>query len=307
MAQVLGVIDIGATKVMVGIATKSGMLELDRQHVESTPESPEELLALVSETLTRLLADDTVLAIGCVAPGPIETVTGSITRLHNKGWESVAIAPYLAERFSCPVVLEDDATAAALGEARVGAGAGLNPVAYITVSSGIGAGLVIDGQPYRGRYGNAGEIGHLVIDPDGPMCSCGRRGDIESFAGGKSLARQLNQQWSARSSGELFDVVDLFEGYDRDDAVAVALIESATFALARGIAAIDSLWNPERIIVGGSIALAQPGWIARVGEVARDLSMREVSETSVVSMASLGSLSCLAGAAQLAIHISTNI
>jgi glucokinase len=302
VAQVLGNVDIGASKVLVGVSSMMG--ELHEESVASfvTPATPEELLRLITSGLRGAARSDSIERIGCVAPGPIDYVNGVISRMHNKSWAPIPVVAGLQRSFACEVRLEDDAAGAALAEALVGAGAGHDPVAYITVSSGIGAGLVVNGELYRGAHGTAGEIGHIVIDPTGPLCNCGRYGDVESYAGGMSLLRQIVAQWpdpgkygsSDRSPAELF--LRAAAGDER----ALEMHEHGRNALARCFAAIAALWDPEVIVVGGSVALGQPQWIEESIELARELCMAEVGTEIAFELATLGKMSALIGAGLLA-------
>ncbi len=302
MGRVLGAIDIGASTVLVGVTSLNGDLRDESVVSFSTPSTPEDLVTTITVALSEAAGSDWIERIGCVAPGPIDYDNGVILRLHNKAWGPVAIVTALRDVFSCEVLLEDDAAAAAIAEALRGAGIGRNPVGYVTVSSGVGAGLVVNGVRHRGAHGTAGEVGHLVLDPTGPTCNCGRRGDVESFAGGLSLVRQLVAQWpapldeysSARTPAELF------ERAARGDENALAIRDRGRAALARCFAAIATLWDPEVIVVGGSVALGQTAWIDESIELARELCMAEVGAGLRHDFATLGTRSSLMGAGLLA-------
>ncbi len=304
MDEPLGAVDVGATKVEVALADGHGRLRSGTIRTFDTPDTPEELAGAIIRTVRQLDPRGTMRWLGCGAPGPLDPATGTILRLHNRGWPPFELGPRLAGALDVTVVLDDDASAASLAEAIVGAGAGLDPVAYLTVGSGVGAGVVTGGHLLRGAHGNAGEIGHLVIDPDGPPCGCGRRGDIESFAGGRSLALQAAALWpddrlpgggpSPRSAADVFAAARLGEP------VARGLIESATDALAVAMAALMSTVDPARIVVGGSVALAHPEWVDEATSRARQRCLAEAGADLEVVMAALGHHSVLAGAALLA-------
>jgi glucokinase len=302
VAQVLGAIDIGASTVLVGVASVEGELVSDSVVSFATPSSAEELIASITSALAAVTGSAPIVRVGCVAPGPIDYENGVVLRLHNKAWGPLAIVQGLRDAFSCEVRLEDDAAAAAVAEARLGAGTGRNPVGYVTVSSGVGAGLVVNGARHRGAHGTAGEVGHLVVDPTGPSCNCGRRGDVESFAGGLSLVRQLVAEWPEPLNGYANDrsPAELFERAAAGDERALGILRRGRDALAHCFAAIATLWDPEVIVVGGSVALGQTRWIDESFEAARDLCMAEVGEGMRHEFASLGARSALIGAALLA-------
>jgi glucokinase len=302
VARVLGAIDIGATTVLVGISTMEGVLLEDRVVSIATPTTTKELLSAITSSLSEAAGSDSITRIGCVAPGPIDYENGVILRLHNKAWGPLPIARALRNSFSCEVLLEDDAAAAAIAEALRGAGAGRNTVGYVTVSSGVGAGLVINGVRQGGAHGTAGEIGHLVVDPSGPVCNCGRRGDVESFAGGMSLVRQLVTAWPKPLGGDLSarSPAELFQRAAMGDERALEIRDRGRVALAHCFAAIATLWDPDVLVVGGSVALGQTHWIDESVALARALCMAEVGEGLRHEFAMLGTRSSLIGAGLLA-------
>jgi glucokinase len=301
MAQVLGNVDIGASTVLIGVSSMTGELHEKSVRSFATPTTPEELLQLITSGLRGAARSDSIERIGCVAPGPIDYANGVISRMHNKAWAPIPVVAGLRQSFSCEVRLEDDAAGAALAEALVGAGTGRNPVAYVTVSSGIGSGLVVNGEQYRGAHGTAGEIGHFVIDPTGPLCNCGRCGDVESYAGGMSLLRQVIDQWpeSGHYGSEVRSPAELFVRAAAGDERALDIRERGCNALARCFAAVAALWDPEVLIVGGSVALGQPHWIEESVERARELCMAEVGTEITFEFATLGERSALIGAGLL--------
>lgn len=303
MTEVLGNVDVGASKVLVGVSSLNGALDEGSIRSFATPATSEELIRLTAAALRDAAGSDSYLRIGCVAPGPIDYVHGVIARMHNKAWAPVPIVAKLQESFSCEIRLEDDAAGAALAEALVGAGAGRDPVAYVTVSSGVGSGLVVNGESFRGAHGTAGEVGHLVVDAAGPQCNCGRSGDIESFAGGMSLLRQVVALWPEPQDPESVErsPAELFERAAAGDPRALEIRDRGRDALARGFAAIATIWDPELIVVGGSVALGQPRWIEESFDVARELCMAEVGRATEFAPATLGERSALIGAGLLAV------
>lgn len=297
----IGAVDIGASKVLVGLANADGQLLPGRMTRFETPQQPTALVDMVATAINDLGTAPSVLS--CAAPAPLDAKAGVLLNLHNRRWANVPLTQLLNDRLKIPVILEDDATAAAIGEALAGAGAGYDPVGYLTVSSGIGAGVVIGGRPLRGAHGLAGEIGHLVIDPAGPECGCGRRGDIESYAGGFCLARRAAELWPDRSlpDGTLSprSAQDLFALAHRGNQQAISLTEMARQAVARAIATVAAMIDPGRIVIGGAIVLAHPEWAAVIANDARALCMAETGATLEVVPAALQERSALAGAALL--------
>ncbi|OGN82005.1 MAG: hypothetical protein A2X23_12010 [Chloroflexi bacterium GWC2_73_18] len=225
----------------------------------------------------------------------------------GRAWRGTRITALLAERLAVPVALDDDARLGALGEALLGAGRGADPLVYVTVSSGIGSGIVSGGRMLRGAHGLAGEVGHLVVDPDGPRCACGRRGDVESYAGGAALARRARRAWPsgrlADGSAAPRDAAGIFRAARAGDPLARGIVAEAAEALGRGLAALATAIDPERIVVGGSLALSQGALVRRAVAIARRRCLAETGRRLVVVQSALGETSVLAGAALLAAEL----
>ncbi len=261
-------VDIGGTKTLLTVRSV-GELEAgwhgDGTVVRSDSHpDPEAFVDWVADQVDRVLVSrgGRVAGLGVAAPGPLDATEGVITRSSNLGWADVPIAAMLSERLGAPVSLDDDANTAALGEWHFGAGSGADPMGYLTVSSGVGGGVIVGGQVVRGATGNAGEVGHIVMDPHGPRCACGRRGDVESFAGGSSLARRARKTWprmlqpDGRSAPRTAE--DVFRWARLGDPTAQRLADEAAEALSMAMVAITSVLEPAVIVVGGSIGLGQP-------------------------------------------------
>lgn len=303
-------VDVGATKTLVTLrdaASVDGPWRSAPVDRFATPRDPAAAADAIAASATRLLrahGRGPIAAAAVVAPGPLDAAAGRIDFSPNLGWRDVPFAGWLTARLGVPVALEDDATAAALGEAHGGAGRGADPFVYLTVSSGVGAGVVVDGRSLRGAHGLAGEVGHLVIDPDGPRCGCGRRGDVEAYAGGASLARRARATWPgarlADGGRAPRDAAAVFDRARAGDPDALRLVEEAAEAVARAIAALAGVLDPAVIAVGGSLALGQPWLRRRARVIARRRAMAETGRRLVVVRAALGDESCLAGATVLA-------
>ncbi len=306
-------LDIGATKTLLSVRAVDELAsgwrpdgEVVRTDSHGRPADLVDWVAgEVGQSIER--GGGRVLAVGVAAPGPLDASNGVITRSSNLGWADVPIAAMLGERLDVPVALEDDANTAALGEWHFGAGAGADPMGYLTVSSGIGGGIVVGGQVVRGANGNAGEVGHLQVDPDGPRCACGRRGDVESFAGGSSLARRAKQAWPRRTATGASPAPrtpeEVFRAAREGDPTARRLVDDAAVALSVSLAAMASVVEPAVVVVGGSIGLGQPRLIRRAASLARKRVMRENGASLRVVPAALGQESVLAGAADLGLRL----
>lgn len=290
--RAVAAVDIGATKTLV--TRRAPPLREWRNGSAAaislpTDADPERLVERIADALGRLGGSPPV-ALGCAAPGPLDPVTGVIDHSPNVGWRGVPLRALLAGRLGIPVWLDDDGRLGALGEAALGAGRGADVVAYLTVSTGVGSGLVIEGRPYRGAHGLAGEVGHLVVDPMGPPCGCGGRGHVEAYAGGRSLAMR------ARAD----DAESVFRAASGGDAAAVGLVAEAASALAVALAALAAALDPGVIVIGGSIGLGRRRFVHTAVALARRRVLAETGRALVARSAALGAESVLAGAAVLA-------
>jgi glucokinase len=225
---VLG-LDIGGTKLAVGVVTPDGSVH--GLIVEPTTRGDwrvavRQLFDMGRRAITEArLGGIRAVGIGC--GGPLDAPSGLLQcPPHLPGWVDVPIGPLAAEEFGVPAVLQNDATAAALAEYRFGAGRGTRTMLYLTVSTGIGGGAVIDGQLMRGAAGNGGEFGHLTVRRGGRLCSCGRRGCVEAYASGTSIAERAREALDASSSLhglESLTAADVSAAAAAGDAVAAAV------------------------------------------------------------------------------------
>jgi glucokinase len=261
-------IDLGGTKIAYALGGDGGHPRCERRRPTEPSGDPEADVARMAEDVRTLLHDQgiapaSVAAVGVSVPGPFDPETGTVLRPPNlPGWDAVPLRDRLQQALGCPVHLDNDANAAALAEWRFGAGQGARHLVYLTMSTGVGGGLILDGRLYRGVRASAGELGHVQLVWEGEPCSCGLRGCAEAYLGGASLARRLRERTPATSR-----VAALAGGPERVTAkewVAAAL-EGDAFALeemarwvhylGRLVAITTFAFAPE-VVVLGTIAVA---------------------------------------------------
>ncbi|HEX8139215.1 MAG TPA: ROK family protein [Pyrinomonadaceae bacterium] len=264
--QAVAGIDIGGTKIAVALSDTDGrLLSLSRfaTRLELGPyvimeEAAKEVERLIEEAGARLLA----VGVGC--GGPLDRERGLILSSPNlTGWDEFPLIPLLEERFKVPALLENDANAAALGEYQRGAGRGLRDIVYITISTGIGGGIIIGGKLLHGVYDGAGEVGHTTVLPGGPKCGCGARGCMEAICSGTSIARRARERLSSgarsvlREMGGGIDAVTarmVAEAAREGDALATEIWDETVYYLAVGIGNIVNILAPEAVILGGGVS-----------------------------------------------------
>lgn len=305
-------LDIGGTWTRAALVSADGELirsERERTRDEGSAD------AFVDQCL-RLLAG--VMAghagrpggVGVSATGPVDVETGSLFRPPNAGpaLDGLRLRDRLSAALDLPVVVEKDTNAAALAERRYGAAQGARFFVYLTVSTGIGASVVLDGRLMRGADGTAGEIGHVVVDPRGPLCGCGRRGCLEAIASGPAIGAA--GAGAAMSGSALAAKVqslypDPLEGQhvgaiaSAGDPTAKAVMATARAALASASVDLVNVFNPEVLVLGGSVIEGNPDWVVAAANAIRDHALEPAASRVEVRSAALGDDGGLLGAALL--------
>ncbi len=202
--------------------------------------------------------------IGIAAPGPLDPFRGIILKTPNlPGWDHIPLADEISKRMNCPVVLNNDANLAALGEWKHGAGRGVDDLIYLTISTGIGGGVITQGRLLLGANGLAGELGHMRVEQDGPFCGCGQQGHIEAIASGLSIARIVRDRLKAGEASILRDMItnldeltaeDIGKASEQGDTLAISAIANAGTAIGSHIASLLHAFNPACIIIGGGLS-----------------------------------------------------
>ena len=268
----------------------------------------EQVRALVAQISTPQERRE-MKAMGCCLPGPVDSDTGIVLYIATlPGWEDFPLRAELAGAFGLPTIIENDAIAAAVGEWRHGAGRGLRHLVYVTVSTGVGGGAIVDGRVLHGARGMASHFGHMSLTPDGPPCSCGRAGCFEAMASGSALGRRA-QTAAARGVGYLAEVAargaigakDVVAGARMGDAVCLDLMGEEAEWLGMGFVNLIHIHSPERVIMGGGVAQAFDLLADRVAATVRRDALPPFRAVPVVA-AELGENSGLIGAAAQALE-----
>ncbi|MEH2216430.1 MAG: ROK family protein [Nostoc sp.] len=252
-------------------------------------------LEIMRSLIYSLLEDAKPAAIGVSFGGPVDASTGTVRLSHHlAGWENIPLKGLLEDEFGVSVGVDNDANVAALGEHRFGAGQGYDSLFYITVSTGVGGGWILNGQPWRGAGGMAGEIGHIVVDPAGPVCLCGKRGCVERLASGPYMAQSVREileneppSRQVRQGGDVLrglvgDDLTLLTGQLVSEAAAAGddlakeVLDKAAWALGVGIGNVANLMNPQRFVLGGGVTKAGEDFWRVVRQVARETALPEV-------------------------------
>lgn len=306
-------IDLGGTKIHTVVATAQGaVLGEDRrptQAVEGPDAVIEHMVASVRRALEQAGAGmEAVAGVGISSPGPCDPKRGVVTNAPNlPGWHEIHVTRLLSDALGVPSLLENDANAAAYGELRFGAGQGLRHIVYVTLGTGIGGGIIIDGRIYEGASGAAGEVGHIVVDEDGPPCNCGGRGCVEALASGPAIAREAAAAIAAGRSRMLAELVGsvaptaelVHQAALQGDSVAREIIYQAGCYLGLGLVGILNCFNPQALILGGGLLGLGELYLEPAVHTARERSFAQVVADVTITTAELGERAGALGAAAL--------
>jgi glucokinase len=310
-------IDLGGTKISTALVDGAGGI-IARDYRETMAAAcPDAVIERMLDAARQVMAEANVetaqvAAVGIGAPGPLDVAAGVVVSPPNlPGWERVLLRQLIADALTIPAFLEKDANAAAMGEHLFGAGQGARHMIYVTVSTGIGSGLILDGRLYHGATSMAGEIGHTTIVPDGPRCGCGNRGCLEALTSGTAVARRARE---CVAQGAATLIADLAEGdperitakvvaqaADQGDAEARQIIAEAMNYLGIGMANLVNLFNPQLIVVGGGLANIGDALFEPVRHVIEQRAFRAAAEAVRVVPAKLGDDVGVLGAAAVAL------
>jgi predicted NBD/HSP70 family sugar kinase len=295
-------IDFGHSHLRVAVSDLASTILAERKLPLDTDHDAQHGLELASELVTEALADagverSAVIGAGMGLPGPIEQregIVGSSAIL--PGWIGMASATEMRRRLDIPVMVDNDANLGALAEAAFGAGRDAGDLIYLKVSSGIGAGLILNGRLYRGSAGLAGELGHVLVDPDGIVCRCGNRGCLETVAATGPLVDLLR-----RSHGEDLTVEGMLEAARNGDLGCRRVIHDAGRALGQVVATLLNVLNPELLIVGGDLAGAGDLLLDGMRESVSRAALPEAARRAEVVAGVLGDRAQVLGALALVV------
>jgi glucokinase len=266
-------VDIGGSKVAVLVVSPSDQV-LARRSVPAASAEPDEAIAQIASVIRDAVADagatlDDVAAVGLGVPGRVDIATGDVDFAVNLGWQHLPLGRRLEAVLHVPCRVENDVRAAAVGLHRGSRYSRVDDLMFLGIGTGISAGVVLDGRLHRGVRGLAGEIGHVVLDPDGAPCACGLRGCFETIAAGAGIARAARAAIDAGESTSLAAIpeptaADVFAAAEAGDPVASRLVDAAADAIARVVHELVLAYDIELVVIGGGISRAGKPLLDRV-------------------------------------------
>ncbi|MFZ0479832.1 MAG: ROK family protein [Terriglobales bacterium] len=297
----LGAVDIGGTKIAAGAVDEAGHVVAKNECSTEANRGFDDAMRRVA-SLLRQSAEKTggkLQGIGIGCAGPLDSMTGVVGNANNlQGWEGGNPVKILSREFGIPVALENDANAAALGELRWGAGSQESRFLYVTVGTGIGVSVILDGKVYRGSGGYHPEIGHHILDPAGPPCTCGVRGCWESLAAGPAMTAWLKENSPANYTGDL-SAGQICARARGSDEWAQRAVERESYYLGLGLANLITIFAPDAIVLGGSVMKSAHLFLDRMHEVIRQNCKLVPVDRVDIRVASLGTDVGLIGAAEV--------
>ena len=308
-------IDLGGTKILVLIADRDGRVLGTSREPTLAQQGPESVIIRIVESVRAAAAEANVdlaaiRADGVSAPGPIDAVDGVITDPPNlPGWHNVPLAGILHERLALPIILENDANCQAVAEHQFGAGRGYRDMIFVTISTGIGGGIIINDKLYAGASGAAGEVGHVGVAADGPMCGAGHPGCLEAYASGTAIAARARDMIAAGGLPRTARLAEhnpplsaktVYLAGQQGEAEAAAIIHSAGQYLGIGLATLINVFNPQAIVIGGGLSNMGDDILGPAVETARARSFGQSFMDVRIIEGSLGEKSAALGAIAVA-------
>jgi glucokinase len=309
-------LDIGGTKLAAGVVDRSGRVHSFLVAPSHAEQGPERVLSRLFELGRSAVADadislDHIEGVGIGCGGPLDADEGVLlSPPHLPGWRDVPVTALAADAFARPAILENDASAAAWGEYRHGAGAGTQNMVYLTLSTGVGGGVVAAGRLYRGSAGNGAELGHVTVDWRGRHCrGCGRDGCLEAYASGTSIAERAlealarldgDRASSALASANSLTAADVVAAARDGDSVAREVWDETVAALACGVTSIVNLFEPELVVVGGGVSRTGEQLLGPVREWVQGNAIAPAGRATEIVPAALGDHVGVVGAAAIA-------
>ncbi|MCM8711793.1 ROK family protein [Clostridium sp. SYSU_GA19001] len=304
-------IDLGGTKISGALADLQGNVLSQFTMPTDAHEGEQAVLSRIIQVIEKVITDsgktaEEVKAIGIGSPGPLDAKSGIIITTPNLPFKNFKLVEPIAEKFNIPTYLDNDANVAAIGEYMLGAGKGTTNMVYVTVSTGVGGGAILNGKIYRGSTSNALEVGHTTVLPNGPRCNCGNYGCVEALASGTAIGRQAKEavESGLETSLKNYEKVtsyEVFKEAEKGDKVSKEILDRSLGYLGIGIANIISSFDPEMVVIGGGVSKGGQIVFDKVKEVVNERCFKAMAESCKIVPAALGTDAGVIGAVALAL------
>ena len=304
-------IDFGGTKIQTALFDGCGNIVHKLKVETDNSEGYKTVLKTIFASIRKIVNESgkklsQICGIGIAAPGPLNVLKGKIEYLATLNWKNVPIRDLLIEEFNVPVFLENDCNAAAYAELFAGAGKGYKDLIYVTISTGVGSGIIIDKKIYHGKHDSAGEFGHICIEPEGRLCACGKRGCLQAYSSGTSIMKIAHEKLQEFNESELMpaqntelDGVFLADAAKKADPLATEVFMQAGEKLGHGISILLQLFDPDIVILGGGVSKSLDCFYQSMMQVIEKHTYKHIYEDALIVPAQLGMDAPLVGAAML--------
>jgi len=309
-------IDVGGTSIKFGLVDRKGKVIYKEQRSTMADKGVEPLMHLVTNIAESLLyhaaeEEYEVRWLGVGTPGAIESKTGKVIgeSPNIEGWKGTVIGEILHDRLNLPVHVDNDVNNVALAEHRFGAAVGYNSVVCVALGTGVGGGIIINGKLWRGGNHSAGEIGHIIINEEGPACRCGNNGCLEAYCNSAAIVQRTREKLKGGLTDVFEKVLDgsldnlnirkLFAAAKKGDKIALEVVNETARYLAVGLAGVVNLLNPDIVIIGGGVADGGGGFVDAVSAEIRKRAFGSAVEKLRVARATLGNNAGFIGAGLL--------
>lgn len=313
MGKMIIGIDIGGTNVKIGLLNLEGDIvskwEINTNKENKGKSIVDEIWTFISHNLSEMIVQNKIIGIGVGAPGFVNESTGKVYEAVNIGWTNFPLAKMLQEKAGLPVLVENDANIAALGEYWKGNRDRVDSLIIITLGTGVGGGIISDGEVLHGENGTAGEIGHIIVEPNGYPCNCGRKGCLDTIASATGIVRRAKDiisqdEMSALaklyySNNDKIDAKDIFDLAKKGDADCVEIITEIADSIGIALANAAAIVNPSTIIVGGGLSEAGEWFLDQIKLSFKKYSLTRIGDETRIELAKLGNDAGIIGAAYL--------
>lgn len=303
-------VDIGGTNIAAAIVSGEGRILYKKSNPTNADKGPQEsinvIISTIRELMTNLELASRVKGIGIGVPGVCDIRNGIVEFAPNLFWNDVKIVEIVEKEFSLPTYIDNDANAAALGEAWCGAGRGKKNIVCITLGTGVGSGVILNGDIFHGANNGAGELGHITVIGDGPKCNCGNTGCLEALVAapailkaGKKAVKEGKKTTLSEIKFDKLTTKDVFDGAKKGDEVSLEIVMNVANNLGLALANVVNILNPEQIIIGGGVAAAGDILFNPLKEVIKKRALKGLCNGLEIVEAQLGNDAGIVGAAAL--------
>jgi len=302
-------IDLGGTNIRAALVDQNGKIIEKKDTSTITGQGHEiviqQMCGLMWDVIKKSKVEhQEIIGIGIASPGPLDTKTGVIIDTPNLGWKNVHLKDAIEQEFHLPTYVDNDGNLAALGESWLGAGKGVNYLICLTLGTGIGGGIIINGELFHGSTDAAGELGHIIVEPDGLRCGCGNYGCLEAYASGPAIVKRTFLAMKAGKRTQLEEAAEIsplviYQAALKNDELANEIIKETGRYLGIGIISLVNVLNPQLVIIGGRVAQMDKILLKYIREDVTKRAFLEPGRRISIVLAQLGDDAGIIGAAKM--------